>query len=72
VDFKLNEYFDKIQPYKAIIPNHIYEEIEEFYIKGTLPKTTSLLSRKVKIISNIIKPKFIPEIINWIEISNNN
>jgi hypothetical protein len=72
VDFKPIEYFDKIQPYKAIIPNHIYDEIEEFYIKGTLPKATSLLSRKEKIISNIIKPKFIPEIINWIEESNNN
>uniref|UniRef100_U9UI17 Btb/poz domain-containing protein 19-like n=1 Tax=Rhizophagus irregularis (strain DAOM 181602 / DAOM 197198 / MUCL 43194) TaxID=747089 RepID=U9UI17_RHIID len=66
VDFSSTEYFNKIQPYKAIIPNDIYEEIEEFYIKGTLPKTITLPPRD-RIESNIIKPHLISIIINWID-----
>jgi hypothetical protein len=66
VDFSLTEYSDKIQSYRAIIPNHIYEEIEEFYIKGTLPKTITLPPRN-RIESNIIKPNLICTIINWID-----
>ncbi|GBB98679.1 hypothetical protein RclHR1_00330006 [Rhizophagus clarus] len=68
VDISPAEYFDKIRPYKTIIPNHIYEEIEEFYFKGTLPKTTTLPPRikKNHIDSNIIRPKLISIIINWI------
>ncbi|GBC00571.1 hypothetical protein RclHR1_00390025 [Rhizophagus clarus] len=60
------DYINKIQPYKAVIPNNICEEIEEFYIKGTLPKTITLLPRN-RIESNIIKPKYISRIINWID-----
>jgi hypothetical protein len=33
------DFFDEVRPYKAIIPNHIYEETMEFYMKNTLPKT---------------------------------
>ncbi|EXX61738.1 uncharacterized protein OCT59_006028 [Rhizophagus irregularis] len=68
VEISPSEYFDKVRPYKAIIPNHIYEEIEEFYFKGTLPKTFTLSPRvgKIRIESDIIKPILIPTIINWI------
>jgi len=75
VEISSTEYFDKIRPYKAIIPNHIYEEVEEFYFKGTLPKTTTLPPRTgiiKKIESNIIKPKLSSIIINWIERKNPN
>jgi hypothetical protein len=63
------EYFDKVRPYKTIIPNHIYEEVEEFYFKGTLPRTTTLPPRvgKIRIDSNIIEPKLSSIIINWID-----
>ncbi|GBC01388.1 hypothetical protein RclHR1_04170013 [Rhizophagus clarus] len=66
VDFSPTEYIDKIQPFKAIIPNHIYEEIEEFHIKGTLLKKITLPPRN-RIESNIIKPKLISKIVDWIE-----
>jgi len=39
------EYFDNIRPYKDIIPNHICDEIEEFYFKNIKPKTISLTPR---------------------------
>ncbi|GBC27629.2 hypothetical protein GLOIN_2v1470534 [Rhizophagus irregularis DAOM 181602=DAOM 197198] len=35
------DFFDKVRPYKVIIPNDIYDEIEEFYYKDTLPKNSS-------------------------------
>ncbi|RIA98183.1 hypothetical protein C1645_813034 [Glomus cerebriforme] len=44
--------WDIAQSYKNIIPNHIYEEIENFYYKDTLPKTITLSHR---IRSKIIK-----------------
>ncbi|GBB92163.1 hypothetical protein RclHR1_19750001 [Rhizophagus clarus] len=50
----------------SIIPNNIYEEIEEFCIRGTLPKTITLPPLN-RIESNIIRPKFISRIINWID-----
>ncbi|CAB4399551.1 unnamed protein product [Rhizophagus irregularis] len=61
---------NKVRPYKAIIPDRIYEEIEEFYFKGTLPKKTTLPPRTgmIKMIeSNIIKPILTFMITNWIE-----
>jgi hypothetical protein len=70
VEISSNDYFDKVRPYKAIIPDRIYEEIEEFYFKGTLPKKTTLPPRTgmIKMIeSNIIKPKLTFMITNWIE-----
>jgi hypothetical protein len=59
VEISPNEYFDKVRPYKAIIPNHIYEEIEEFYFKGTLQKATILPPRvgKIQFKSKIIEKK---------------
>jgi hypothetical protein len=74
VEMSPTEYFDKVRPYKAVIPNHIYEEIEEFYFKGTLPRTTILPPRvgKFRIDSNIIKPKLSNTIINWIERKDSN
>ncbi|GES81751.1 hypothetical protein GLOIN_2v1878300 [Rhizophagus clarus] len=49
---------NKIRPYKAIIPHHIYEEIEEFFCKKAL--------RKIQFESKIIEKKLISIIINWI------
>ncbi|RIA92707.1 hypothetical protein C1645_820294 [Glomus cerebriforme] len=66
------DYFDKIRPYRTIIPNHICDEVEEFYFKGTLPKiiTASPRIRKIKIKSNLIKPKLASIIAGWIERTN--
>ncbi|GES81771.1 hypothetical protein GLOIN_2v1878292 [Rhizophagus clarus] len=64
--FSYTDYFNEIQPYKAIIPNNIYEGIEEFHIKGTLLRTITLPPRN-RIETNIIKPKFISKIVNWID-----
>ncbi|RGB35665.1 BTB/POZ protein [Rhizophagus diaphanus] len=67
------DFFDKVRPYKIIIPNNIYEEIEEFYYKDSLPKSTILPPRTGysfeigKIESNIIKSKLSKIIINWID-----
>ena len=58
------DFFDKVHPYKSIIPNIIYKEIEEFYHKGILP---SLPLRIGKIESNIIKPKLANIIVNLID-----
>ena len=51
-------FFDKVRPYKAVFPHHIYEDVVEFYYKETLPKTT-LPPRvgKIQIESKLIKPK---------------
>ncbi|CAB4376423.1 unnamed protein product [Rhizophagus irregularis] len=51
-----DDFNDKIEPYKDIIPNQIYKEIEEFYNKGTTPKII-LPPRIEKFDSKIIKPK---------------
>ena len=45
MEISSDDFCNKIKPYKDIISNQIYEEIEEFYYKGTLPKTTALISR---------------------------
>ncbi|PKY21925.1 hypothetical protein RhiirB3_525391 [Rhizophagus irregularis] len=66
VEISPAEYFDKVRPYKTVLPYHIYEEIEEFYFKGTLPKTV-ILSPRNHIKSSIIKSEFISMILNWIE-----
>jgi hypothetical protein len=49
VEISSTDYFDKVRPYKSIIPNHIYEEVEEFYFKGTFPKKTTLIRKRHKI-----------------------
>ncbi|RIA83948.1 hypothetical protein C1645_880231 [Glomus cerebriforme] len=71
VDISPTDYFDKVRPYKGCIPNYIYEEIEEFYIKGTLPTEHTTLSPRVgnsHIISKIIKPEVISNIVKYINI----
>jgi len=60
VEISPEEFFDRVRPYKAIIPDHIYEEVAEFYYKKTLPKTTMLPPRSIKtrqIIANWIERK---------------
>ena len=67
VEISPNDFYNKIKPYKVIIPNQIYEEIEDFYDKGTLPRTTTLPAARIgKIDSKIIKPELAKIIIKWI------
>ncbi|UZO14576.1 uncharacterized protein OCT59_006032 [Rhizophagus irregularis] len=70
-EFSSSEYFDKIRPYRAIIPNNIYDDIEEFYFKGTQPKIITLTPRieknNVLIGSVLIKPKLASIIAGWFE-----
>jgi hypothetical protein len=64
------DFFDKVRPYKAIIPKDIYEDIVEFYYKDVLPKIATLLPRTTetgKIESRIINPILVNIIANWIE-----
>jgi hypothetical protein len=80
VEITSEDFFDKVRPFKAIIPHHIYEEVAEFYYKKTLPKTTTLPPRTGKsgsFKSTIIKSKLANVISNWIDrngssITNNN
>jgi hypothetical protein len=79
VEITSEDFFDKVRPYKAVIPHHIYEELEEFYYKKTLPKITTLPPRagKGSFKSTIIKPKVANIISNWIDrnssfLTNNN
>ncbi len=71
VEISRVDFFDKVRPYKAVIPHQIYEEVDEFHYKGTLPKTTNLSPRLAsKIInpaSTIIKSKLATIIANWID-----
>ncbi|PKC72806.1 BTB-domain-containing protein [Rhizophagus irregularis] len=63
-----DDFNDKVRPYKNIIPNQIYKEIEEFYDKGIIPKII-LPPRKIeKFDSKIIKSRLIRRIIEWINI----
>ncbi|CAB4399538.1 unnamed protein product [Rhizophagus irregularis] len=68
VEISPSQYYDKVRPYKAIIPNHIFKEVEEFHFKGTLQKAIILPPRvgKIKFESTIIKKKLVSIIINWI------
>ncbi|GBC40176.2 hypothetical protein GLOIN_2v1834833 [Rhizophagus irregularis DAOM 181602=DAOM 197198] len=66
IELSNTDFIDKVQPYKDIIPNHIYEEVKNFYYKNTLPKTITLPSRIGKFESKIIKPKLANIIVNWI------
>ncbi|RGB34212.1 hypothetical protein C1646_760813 [Rhizophagus diaphanus] len=66
VDIASDDFNNKIKPYKYIIPNQIYEEVEEFYDKGTFPKITTLPPRIGNIDSKIIKPKLAKIILKWI------
>jgi len=62
--FLLTIFFDKVFPYEAVIPQHIFKEVAEFYHKGILPKTISIGPR---IQSTIIKPNLAVIIANWID-----
>lgn len=68
------DYFDKVRPYKMIIPYNINDEIEEFYYKGKLPNITSFSPRKriiLKVESKIIQSTQFNIINNWINRKNN-
>ncbi|GBB98713.1 hypothetical protein RclHR1_00330040 [Rhizophagus clarus] len=58
---------DKVHPFKAIIPNHIYEEALEFYMKGTIKSILPPRIGTIDIESKIINPKLAYVIANWIE-----
>jgi hypothetical protein len=73
VDISPANYFDKVRPYRMIIPNNINDEVEEFYYKGKLPKITALTPRTgiiLKFDSKIIKSKQFNIINNWINRKN--
>jgi hypothetical protein len=64
------DFFDKVRPFKAVIPNNIYEKFMEFHMKGTLPENTTILPPRIGklfINSKIIKPEHAYVIANWIE-----
>jgi hypothetical protein len=69
VEISSADFYDKVRPYKAVIPEYIYEEVTEFYYKNTLPKTTILPPRnaKVRIESKLIKLNLVSIIAGWIE-----
>ena len=69
-EFSFADYVDKVRPYKAIIPNHIYEKVDEFYCKGTPLKIATPPPRVVRIESNIIKPELANIVANWIDKEN--
>ncbi|GBC04322.1 hypothetical protein RclHR1_05610009 [Rhizophagus clarus] len=59
------DFHRNIQPYKAIIPNNIYEDIMTYYLVDQ-PKLYSF----IQIDSKIIKPKLANLISNWIDKKN--
>jgi hypothetical protein len=63
------DFFDKVRPYKVVIPCHIYEEVMEFYMKNTLSNKSIILPPRVgiQIESKIIKRRHAFIITNWIE-----
>ncbi|CAI2181858.1 16197_t:CDS:2 [Funneliformis geosporum] len=71
VEISPKDFFDNVRPYKGAISNHIYEEIEEFYYKKTLPKSINVSQRprkiQIGIESQIIKPGLANIITHWIE-----
>ncbi|GBB83805.1 hypothetical protein RclHR1_10470010 [Rhizophagus clarus] len=66
------DFFNKVRPYMLIIPNDIYNEIEEFHYLVTLPKIKILLPRTGRIDSNIIKEELINILANLIDMKNVN
>ncbi|RIA95087.1 hypothetical protein C1645_512166 [Glomus cerebriforme] len=64
-----SDFFDKIRPYRPIIPNNIYEEIVSFYFKDSIPKSIALSPRIgiYHIKSMVIKSNLSTIILNWIE-----
>jgi len=65
------DFLHKVHPYKAVIPESIYEEVEEFYYKGVSPKTTTLPPRR-NLVSTITNPKLVTIISNWIDRNDSN
>jgi hypothetical protein len=70
IEFTPDDFFNRVRPYKAIIPKHIYDEAEEFHRTSILPKTATLSPRIGKFESNIINPKLANVIANWIDGNN--
>src|ERR1044072_8820555 len=44
-----NDFYDKIHPYKRIIPNQIYDEITSYHSEGILPETINVVPRTIPI-----------------------
>src|SRR6266540_3810915 len=63
-DISSVDFFDKVRPYKPIIPQKFYEELMKFYMRKSSSITTTLPPR---ICSLIIRSKLISIILNWIE-----
>ncbi len=69
VEISPADFYDKIRPYEAVIPHHIFKDVNDFYHKGTLPKIVNTLPR---IASTIIKPRHVSLIANWIDRNDSN
>ncbi|CAG8458512.1 7657_t:CDS:2 [Funneliformis mosseae] len=69
VEISRADFLNKVHPYEAIIPRHMYKEIAEFHHKGNLPKMITLAPR---VASTIIKPKLASVICNWIDKKDSN
>ncbi|RIA79700.1 hypothetical protein C1645_882549 [Glomus cerebriforme] len=70
LEISSDDFFDRVRPYKVIIPHHIYDEVDEFYYKKTLPKSIILsprIGKSVSLASTIIKPRLATVISNWID-----
>ncbi|CAI2168358.1 5855_t:CDS:2 [Funneliformis geosporum] len=74
VEISSDDFFDKVRPYKAVIPHNIYEEVAEFYFKNTLPKSTMSQPRSIntefEIESKLIRSSLGYMIAQWIEKEN--
>ncbi len=63
IEISHTDFYDKVHPYRAMIPYNIYEEVTKYHYKKTLPKTIL----PPRIASKIIKPKLATIISNWID-----
>ncbi len=69
VEISSADFYEKVRPYETVIPHHISKEIAEFYHKGTLPKTVSMMPR---IVSTIVNSNLAMILANWIDRNDSN
>ncbi|CAG8608339.1 7276_t:CDS:2 [Ambispora gerdemannii] len=71
-DISSNDYFEKVRPYRKIIPKDIKTEILSYYLKNSTPQPIKVLSpRSGSVDSKIIDPKQANLISSWIDKKDN-
>ncbi|EXX57868.1 hypothetical protein GLOIN_2v1487826 [Rhizophagus irregularis DAOM 181602=DAOM 197198] len=65
LDITSEDFYHKVRPYKAIIPNDIYEKVMAYYLIEQPKSYLHTISPQIE--SNIIKSKLTNIIINWID-----